>query len=319
VKVLVTGAGGFAGRHLVDYLLTQGDQVVAAFEHQGQIPPPARNLLPLVFDITNDQAVSGALQAHEVDAAIHLAAIAFVPSVDKKPGRAMAVNVGGTAALLNAIKSHRPRARILLISSAEVYGRSAGEGNALTESDPLQPVNLYAQTKLLVEQLARWFAEHDGLDIIVARPFPHLGPGQDPVFSVSGFARQLATIAADQAKPVLHVGNLSVRRDFTDVRDVVRAYRTALEKLPPGATFNICSGRDYLLSDLVELLIRESRVSVKVEVSQSRLRSNDLFFLRGSADYLYRQTGWRPEVPIEQTLRDIYQYWRGQPRESCQP
>jgi GDP-4-dehydro-6-deoxy-D-mannose reductase len=216
---------------------------------------------------------------------------------------------------LNAIKLHRPQARILLISSAEVYGRSAGEGIALTESDPLQPVNLYAQTKLLGEQLAHWFTEHNGMDIIIARPFPHLGPAQDPAFSVSGFARQLATIAAGQAKPVLHVGNLSVRRDFTDVRDVVRAYRLALEKLPPGATFNISSGRDYLLSDLVDMLIRESGVSVKVEVTQSRLRTNDLFFLRGSADYLFQQTGWRPELPIEQTLRDIYQYWRDQPSE----
>jgi GDP-4-dehydro-6-deoxy-D-mannose reductase len=313
VKVLVTGAGGFAGRHLVDYLLAQGDRVVAAFEHQGQIPPPANNLLPLVFDMTDDQAVSNALYAHDIDAAIHLAAIAFVPAVDKKPARAMAVNVGGAAALLKAIKSHRPRARILLISSAEVYGRSAGEGNALTESDPLHPVNLYGQTKLLAEQFARWFAEHQGLDVIIARPFPHLGPGQDPAFSVSGFARQLATVAAHQAKPVLHVGNLSVRRDFTDVRDVVRAYRAALEKMPSGETFNICSGRDYLLSDLVDMLIRESGVSVKVEVSQSRRRSNDLFFLRGSAEHLFRQTGWRPELPIEQTLRDIYQFWRDQP------
>lgn len=312
MNVLVTGAGGFVGGRLVAHLLASGDRVVVAYEHEGQRPRASRKLIPVVLDVTNDQMAMQTLAEHDVEAVIHLAAIAFVPSAEENPARTMAVNVGGVAAMLRAVKLYRPHARFLFASSAEVYGRSAADGRTLTERDALQPMNVYAQSKLLAEQCARWYAENHGLDVLIARPFPHLGPGQDPAFSISGFARQLSLMAAGRTEPTLRVGNLAVCRDLTDVRDVVRAYRLALENMPSGDVFNICSGREFQLADLVDELIRLSGVAVQVEVDEARLRPVDLFCLRGSAEHLHRQTGWRPAVMIDQTLRDVYQYWLDQ-------
>ena len=308
--VLVTGASGFVGRHLVAHLLSCGDRVVAAADQFDDSFPNHENLTKLVVDITNDQAVHQLVGEHMADAVMHLAAIAFVPVAGDNPAKAMAVNVGGTAALLRAVGLHCPRARVLVVSSAEVYGRTAVDGHQLIEDDVLQPVNLYAQSKLLAEQTAAWFATNQSLDILVARPFPHLGPWQSPSFAISGFARRLAIITAGQAEPVLQVGNLSAYRDFTDVRDVVRAYRLAISSLPGGTVFNVCSEKEHQISQLAERLIELSGVEVKLVVDPARLRPIDLPRLCGSNARLRSGTGWSIDIPIDQTLGDVLSHWK---------
>jgi len=178
-----------------------------------------------------------------------------------------------------------------------------------TEVSQPQPANFYAQSKLLTEQLALYQARLHGLDVIVARPFTHIGPGQSPRFSISGFARQLAEIKAGRQQPVLRVGNLSARRDITDVRDVVSAYRLALRSVSSGSIFNICTGKAFIIEELVRKLIGIAAMEIDIEIDPTRLRPIDLPVLYGSADKLLRETGWRPQRPIEETLRDIYRYW----------
>ncbi|HPM75511.1 MAG TPA: GDP-mannose 4,6-dehydratase [bacterium] len=308
MKILVTGASGFVGRHLTDHLRAHGDQVVAAFFPAGLEPDETIEHRELL-DIREAQAVERLLAAYDIDAVIHLAAQAFVPEGEINPAETMAINIGGTANLLRALTLHRPRARLLLVSSAEVYGSAPPEKMPFTEVSQPQPANFYAQSKLLTEQLALYQARLHGLDVIVARPFTHIGPGQSPRFSISGFARQLAEIKAGRQQPVLRVGNLSARRDITDVRDVVSAYRLALRSVSSGSIFNICTGKAFIIEELVRKLIGIAAMEIDIEIDPTRLRPIDLPVLYGSADKLLRETGWRPQRPIEETLRDIYRYW----------
>lgn len=308
MRILVTGAGGFVGRHLTAHLADQGDDVVGVF-HVTETPPeesPNRNIQ---LDVTDAQAVLNALEEHEVDAVIHLAAVSYVPDAEKDPAAAIAINTGGTANFLRAIAALRPKARFLLVSSAEVYGQIPEDQMPLHEDTPLAPVNWYAASKLLAERVVTWAAERNGLDVLIARPFNHVGPGQSASFAISSFARQLAEIAAGKAEPVIKVGNLAVRRDLTDVRDVVRAYRLALEKMPAGSVFNICGGRDYRLDDLLHMLIDLTGLEVDVQVDQARLRPVDVPVFLGSCRRLREATGWTANIPIKKTLKDIYSNW----------
>jgi len=305
VKILVTGACGFVGRHLVAHLRHAGDDVLAA----DYVPGDDAHYRPL--DVSDARAVDDLLAGSDIDAVIHLAAIAFVPAAEDDPARAIAVNAGGAANVLRALARHRPRARFLMISSAEVYGAPEASALPMTESAPLAPANAYAASKLLAETYARYAATRHRLDALIARPFTHLGPGQSPQFAISSFARQLADIAAGRSGPVLRVGNLAARRDICDARDVVAAYRLALERMPAGATFNICRGVDFSMGELLEMLIELSGLKVEVRVDPARLRAVDIPVIRGSAEYFSRTTGWRPAIDLRQTLRDLYEYWQG--------
>ncbi|NLH51139.1 MAG: NAD-dependent epimerase/dehydratase family protein [Myxococcales bacterium] len=306
MKILITGAGGFVGGHLIDHLAAQGDRVCGA-----DFQPPNHPALEksLALDVTDARAVAAVLAETVVDAVIHLAAVTFVPDAEDDPTRAIAVNVGGTANLLHALKAHRPQARLLLISTAEVYGAPEPERLPLTENSSVRPVNVYATTKWLAEEYARFARGRFGLDILVARPFTHVGPRQRPVFALSSFAQQIAAIAAGKQEPVIHVGNLQARRDILDVRDVVRAYRLALQTLPAGAVFNICRGEAREIGDLLAELIRLSGKDIEVRVDPHRLRQLDIPALRGSAEYLRQATGWRPEISWRKTLDDLRLYW----------
>lgn len=308
MKILVTGASGFVGRHLTDHLRSCGDQVVAAYFPAG-LEPDEKIEHRQLLDIRDAQAVERLLAAYDIDAVIHLAAQAFVPEGEANPSETMAINIGGTANLLRALTRQRPRARLLLVSSAEVYGSAPPEEMPFTEESLPQPANFYAQSKLLTEQLTLHQARLHELDVIIARPFTHIGPGQSPRFSISGFARQLAEIKAGRQQPVLQVGNLSARRDITDARDVVTAYRLALQSASSGSVFNVCTGKAFIIEELVRMLIDISAMKIGIEVDPARLRPIDLPVLYGSADKLLRETGWCPLRTIEETLRDIYRYW----------
>jgi GDP-4-dehydro-6-deoxy-D-mannose reductase len=297
-RILITGAGGFVGRHLVPVL---GERL------PGTEPVPAR------ADLADPGAVEA--EVHEVrpDACVHLAAIAAVGAAREDPDRAWRVNLGGTLALARAILAHAPRCLLVFASSADGYGESFRRGEPLDETAPLAPLNLYAATKAAAD-LALGAMVPDGLRVIRVRPFNHTGPGQAPAFAVPAFARQAARIAAGLQPPAVQVGNLEPRRDFLDVRDVCAAYALCLAKgaeLPPGTILNLASGEVRRVGDVLADVLREAGVEgVRVEEAAARLRPADLPVARGDAALARRLLGWAPATSWQDTLRSVVADWR---------
>lgn len=212
----------------------------------------------------------------------------------------------GTAHVLDAVRDHQPRCRVLVITSAQVY--HAGD-QPIDEAAPLAPESPYGLTKLAQDQLARDASRVDGLEVVIARPFNHIGPRQTPGFAVPNFARQIARIEHGLDSPVLRVGNLDARRDFTDVRDVARAYATLMERGESGRAYNVCSGMAHRIGDLLDELVRLAHVDIRIETDPARLRPSDVAVIVGDSGPL-RELGWTPTIDIAITLRDTLAWWR---------
>jgi GDP-4-dehydro-6-deoxy-D-mannose reductase len=301
---LVTGATGFAGGHLIDSLLTDGVRVHGWANPGGRAPDRSRAGVSWhTVDLLDRNAVRDALAAIRPSTIFHCAGVADVQVASRAPGRALRVNAIGTHHVLDAARTLGLDARILVTGSALVYGSSE---EPLTESHPLAPVTQYGLSKLAQEMVA---LESD-VPVVLARPFNHAGPRQDPSYVTSAFARQLVDIEAGVLEPVIHVGNLESRRDITDVRDTVRAYRALIAQGIPGRPYNVCRGEAYRVRDLLDILLSLSRVSVKVETDPARLRPSDIPIVLGSPERIASETGWRATIPIERTLEDLLQYWR---------
>jgi GDP-4-dehydro-6-deoxy-D-mannose reductase len=253
--------------------------------------------------------VRNVVDAAQPDAIVHLGGQAFVPQSIADPLNTLAVNAGGTAHVLEAARAYNERSgaslRLLIVSSAEVYGNQRPERMPLDENTVARPGNAYAASKLAAEAYALAWHRSYGLDCVVARSFNHIGPGQDDRFVVSSFARQLADIAAG-APPLMHVGNLDAQRDFLDVRDVVAAYVLLLANGRAGEVYNICSGRPVAIREVLRQLITIARVPVEVRDDPERMRSSDLPILSGDATKLRAETGWEPHYSLAASLRDIY-------------
>lgn len=310
-RVLVTGASGFVGRHLVRYLLEQtGVQHVTAWQHRSEagaeLSTPGRLEWRTVDLLTRDVVVK-ALEADRPDAVVHLAGAAHVGSSWKSPVTPLAVNVMGTHHLFEACRRLGVTPRIVVSGSATVYAPSPAR---LTESSPLGPANPYGLSKLAQEELCRLASTYDGLPVMVTRSFNHIGPGQGAGFFASAFARQVAQVEAGVVPPVIRVGNLDVRRDLMDVRDTIRAYVTLLRVGQPGTCYNVCSGHDYHIGEILERLIALGGRPVAVEVDPAKLRPNDVPLVVGSSARLEADTGWRPAIAIDQSLGDLLQWWR---------
>lgn len=312
MKALITGMGGFAGGHLAEYLLAEGWQVA------GTVLPGEAPALPevvasscgvLTCDITKPGAVEELLSGAEPQVVFHLAAQSSVAASWKEVEATFEVNVMGTLALLEAVRRTLPSVRVVLISSAEVYGESFNEG-VVSEDTPLRPVTPYASSKACSDWVAGQFAHHFGLDIRRIRPFSHTGPRQKPLFAAPSFARQIAAIEAGLQEPVIRVGNLDARRDFTDVRDMVRAYGLVVTQGEPGSVYNACSGRTMGLGDVLEGLLGRTSAPIDVKTDPSLLRAADLPVMAGDATRLNEATGWKPAISWEQTLDDLLSYWR---------
>jgi GDP-4-dehydro-6-deoxy-D-mannose reductase len=304
-SVLVTGAAGFAGSHLVERLATTGVSLTA-WAHRTPPHPTVNTVTWQAVDVLDREGVDRALSAARPTVVYHCAGVAQSGSAWSRIGTTFEVNVRGTSNVLAAVERHAPGARVVVTSSALVYKHAA---EPLREDSPLEPAGPYAVSKLAQDTLARRAAGR-GLDVVVARPFNHIGPRQTADFVASSVARQVALIERGAMPPVLHVGNLSARRDFTDVRDVVRAYIGMAERAARGDCFNVCSGCAVPIQELVHGLVTRSRVPIQVVVDPARFHPVDVPVLVGSADKLRRATGWTPEVPLDRTLDDLLDWWR---------
>jgi GDP-4-dehydro-6-deoxy-D-mannose reductase len=304
---LVTGAAGFAGSHLLDHLLEHEREVAAWGNPAGRTTPLDRgpgNVRWAAVDVTSVTAVTAALEAITPSAIYHCAGIADVGSSWADSARALRVNVMGTHALLTAVQRAGLGIPVLVTGSALVYRKSY---EALTEDSALGPSSPYGVSKLAQEMVG---AASDGR-VILTRPFNHAGPRQADAYVTSSFARQIAEVEAGLREPILRVGNLDSMRDITDVRDTVRAYRLLMERGRPKQPYNVCRGEAYRVGDLMERLVRQSRVAIRVETDPARLRPSDNPVVLGSAERLTADTGWEPRIPIDRTLTDLLEYWRG--------
>jgi GDP-4-dehydro-6-deoxy-D-mannose reductase len=287
----VTGGGGFAGAHLLPLL----PRAVA----------PSRNEL----DLLDAAAVRAAVRAARPAVVFHLAALASVRRSWQSPTDTLLANLHMTVNLLEAVRAEAPDAAVVVAGSGEVYGPP--ERLPVTEEAPLRPQNPYAVSKAACDLLAGQYADAFDMGIVRTRAFNHAGPGQGDDYVVGTLTRQVAEAeAAGAAEVVLRTGNPDSARDFTDVRDVVRAYRAAAE-LRPGV-YNVCSGRATSVGELVELVSRASRLPVRHEVDPERVRAHDVPELRGSSERLTASSGWRPEIPLERTVADALEAWRGE-------
>ena len=299
MRVLVTGANGFAGRHLVAALRERNHDVIrAGHVRDGDVDAG--------LDLEDLGNVRRVVAGAEPDAIVHLAGQAFVPAATADPLGTYNINALGTARLLEAVRGGAPRARVVVAGSADVYGTQPREAYPLRESVAPNPSNPYAASKVAAEAYSLAAVHTYDLDVVVPRAFNHIGPGQDGRFVVASFARQLAAIAAGE-EPVLLVGNLEARRDFLDVRDVVDAYvRLAESRTPAGSIYNVARGEAVAIKEILRRLITIARVPVEVREDPERMRPADVPLVIGDAAKLTAATGWVPRISLERSLRDIY-------------
>jgi GDP-4-dehydro-6-deoxy-D-mannose reductase len=310
--VLVTGAAGFAGGHLLEHLARERPDV--------ELVAWARRLPPDVstrpgrwdrIDLTHKDAVRDAIARLRPSAVYHCAGYPHASGGWRDSARPLLVNVMITEYLLDALRRAGGGCRVLLPGSGTVY---AAAGHALAEDDPVRPRSAYAMSKLAQEQLALRAVQEDGLDVIVTRPFNHTGPRQTPAFAAPSFARQIASIERGEMEPIIRVGNLTARRDLLDVRDVVTAYAALMAKGATGTIYNVASGIARPIAAVLERLIARARVAVTVAPDPERMRPDDTPIMIGDATRLREATGWAPVITFEQTLDDLLDYWRDSPR-----
>lgn len=317
MKVFITGINGFAGSHLTQYLLgidgisvTGLDMSAAPEALSSQFGERA----PVVHccDLGDVAAVAAAIEQEQPDAVIHLAARAQVAGAWDNASAIMETNVVCTQALMQSLHEKAPRARVLLISSSEVYGKAAPDEMPLTEKSRLRPGNPYSASKAAQEFVGLQYLEAFGMEVVIARPFNHIGPGQVGNFVVAAFARQIAEIEAGQREPVLRVGNLESARDFTDVRDIVAGYYLILTQGVPGECYNVASGRSHLISEILDILLALALVQPRIEPIPELMRPSDTPLVVGDAAKLRALGDWQPRVPLKKSLTDALNYWREQ-------
>jgi GDP-4-dehydro-6-deoxy-D-mannose reductase len=314
LRSLITGAGGFVGGHLCVYLLAYTDWELTGtvYPHPVDAQPQEPRLRLRHADLRDPEGVQALVGEVQPDCILHLAAQSFVPASFADPWDTLQNNIRAQLNLLEAVRRSGRDVRVLVIGSNEEYGAPKPEELPQTEESPLRPNNPYAVSKVAQDFLGLQYYLAYGLPVVRVRPFNHTGPGQAPRFVVSAFASQIARIEAGLQEPVMKVGNLEAVRDFTDVRDIVRAYHLAVSQGEPGEVYNLASGRPQSVRGLLEMLLSHSHVEIRVERDPRRYRPVDVPVVYGSAAKFRQRTGWEPQIPFEQTLRDTLAYWREQ-------
>ena len=320
---LVTGADGFVGQHLVADLLSSEESVVAAVRRQ----PPELTTLPkaeaeradwVTFDLESRESVRELVRSHEVDRIFHLAGLTSVAKSLEDPVPTLTVNALGTLFFLDELAKLRADGydpRTLVPGSGDVYGTAAARCRPLTEDCPLEPVNPYAVSKVAQEMLALQYHRAHGLSVVVTRSFNHTGPGQHQPYVAAQLAAAVLRVrrkSGEGGEGGVKVAAPEIRRDFTDVRDVIRAYKLLADRGEPGRVYNVCSGRAIAIGELLQLLADEAGVSVRIETDSARKRRADVPEIVGSYQRLADATGWTPEIDLRQSLRELLAYHAGQ-------
>lgn len=319
MRTLITGVSGFVGRHLARELATDEREELNGTDHrtEGAWEPDEtlrchlKSHRPL--DVTLFEQVRGCILESRPDRIVHLAAQASGFESISRPAETYKVNAIGALNVLEAVRLEAPTATVLLVGSADVYG-SGQPGQKIREDAPMRPQNAYALSKTAADDLGLLYAQSYGLKIIRTRTFSHTGPGQGPRFALAGWADQLARIEAGLVAAEIKVGNLEGVRDYGDVRDVVRAYRLLLERGRPGEAYNVCTGKGHIMRHLLDSLCAIAGFRPTIVQEPTRVRSRDSDFLVGDPGKVEAETGWRPEIPIETTLEDLYREARARVR-----
>lgn len=292
-RLLITGDTGFVGSYAIKRW------------------PLARGLSSFGGnqDICDQAGLLDCLLRFRPDYVLHLAALSFVPDSFRKPDRTYEVNFLGTLRLLEALSKSGFTGRMLFVGTGDAYGRVEEDALPICELLPLRPRNPYAVSKVAAEALCYQWSQTSSFEIVLARPFNHIGAGQSPIFAISDFARQIAQIAAGERAPVVSVGNIEATRDFTDVNDVIQGYELLLDCGKNGEAYNVCSGTELSLRSMIALLLQLSGVEASIEIDPQRFRPADQPRVFGSHEKITRHTGWIPNTPIEESLLNIYRYW----------
>jgi GDP-4-dehydro-6-deoxy-D-mannose reductase len=310
MKALITGIYGFVGYHLAHHLLDNGHRV-AGFALESDIDPKALpgEIKTYVGDLREPKKINEALADFAPDWVFHLAALSSVKLSFENPAETFSINIMGSLNLLETISQMKSPAKIILVSSSEIYGQLKPEDVPVKETALLMPVNPYGVSKAAVDMLGYQYFKAYGLPVFRIRAFSHSGPRQGTQAVLSDWALQAARIELGLATPEIKVGNMEVTRDYTDVRDIVRAYVEIIEKAKPGEAYNACSGKGYHLNDLLSTIVSFCPKKIKIAKDPSRYRPVDIPVLIGSPDKLKKDTGWEPAIDIKNTLKDLYNYW----------
>jgi len=320
MRVLITGMSGFAGRHLTRLLLdtTHWTLIGASRSTQGDRPSPRAFWWKV--DLRDADAVARLLRYERPDIIIHLAAQSHVPTAWKQPWETFESNVRAQLNLFQGTIAARLTPRFLIVSSNEVYGRPTSDHDLpFRETRPLQPTNPYAVSKAAQELLALQYHASHGYDVVIARSFNHFGPGQDTRFVASDFARQIVEIELGRREPVMYLGNMQAERDFTDVRDIVRAYLALIRFADGGRAYNVCSGKPRSIQSLLDTMLSLTTVQVEQRTDPARFRVADTPVSYGDPARIREATGWEPLIPFEQTVADLMDYWRNQLKNEKEP
>lgn len=308
-KALIIGAGGFVGSYLIDCLHDEFHMEVYATKLKGtEFSHPSASVYEL--DILSKEDIVELLYNIRPDYIFHLAAQSSVSVAWKNPMMTIDVNIKGSVNVMDAVRELYYKPRILVIGSGEEYGHIKEGETPISEETLLRPGNIYAATKACQNMIGSIYAKAYDMEMMLVRAFNHVGPGQAPLFVVSDFCKQTAEIEKGLKEPVIHVGNLSARRDFTDVRDVVRAYALLVLKGTAGETYNVGSGNAMAIRDILDMIVGMSSADIKVEIDRNKIRPVDVPVIEADITKINRETGWKPVISIEQTIRETLDYWR---------
>lgn len=308
-RALIIGAAGFVGSYLIDHIQKHCVwSIVVTKMPQETMACPGVDICDL--DILAPEAIERLLEEQRPDYIFHLAAQSSVAVSWKNPGLTVDVNVKGSLNVLDAVRKLDYKPRVLLIGSGEEYGHVRENEVPVREDNVLRPGNIYAATKACQNMVGAIYAQAYGMDVMMVRAFNHVGPNQSPIFVVADFCKQTAEIEAGLKEPVIKVGNLSARRDFSDVRDVVRAYVELMEKGKAGETYNVGSGNAVEIRKILDMILCRSKKEIRVEVEPSRMRPVDVPVIEADISKLKACTGWEQKITLEETIQDTLEYWR---------
>ena len=313
MRVLITGITGFVGSYLAEYALSQNAQVYGSFRWRSRTENinQIKDQVKLIECELNDaSSVSSLIQESKPDMVFHLAAQSYVPASWQAPEETLANNIVGQVNLFEAIRRSGLDPLIHIAGSSEEYGYTPPEEIPVSETAALRPLSPYAVSKVTQDLLGYQYYQSYGLRIIRTRAFNHTGPRRGSVFVESNFALQIAEIEAEARPPVVHVGNLEAQRDYCDVRDIVKGYWLALEKGQPGEVYNLASGKPWAIREVLDYLLSMSSVTIDIQQDPKRMRPSDVPLLCGDSTVFRKLTGWEPQIPFTDTLKDLLNYWR---------